>query len=159
MGCIISKFQAKLQSILNSTLKLKRRSAQHSAHALSLDILEEIFLFVPYECCQNSWIASSKLQIPLASKLKRLRQYQDWIQEQINLLADKVEILKASTAEQKASIEELKARSAEMDASIAELKANSAELDASILELRESTAELNAGIANANLSIKYTNNL
>ncbi|KAI1697175.1 hypothetical protein Ddc_19887 [Ditylenchus destructor] len=91
--------------MLNSTRALKGHSAKHSAHALSLDILEEIFAFVPYKYCQNSWIASSKLHIPLASKLKKLRQYQDWIQKQINELDARVD---AIIAERRANIAELK---------------------------------------------------
>ncbi|KAI1693862.1 hypothetical protein DdX_20427 [Ditylenchus destructor] len=147
MGYIISKFQSKLQSILNFTLPLKRRTTKYSIHALSLDILEEIFLFVPYECCQNSWIASSKLQIPLASKLKRLHQYQEWIQEQINLLAERIEVLKASTAEMNASIAEMNARTAELKASTEVLKVNTE-------QLKVNTKVLNVNIENTKVNIE-----
>ncbi|KAI1704919.1 hypothetical protein Ddc_15972 [Ditylenchus destructor] len=140
--------------MLNSIFPLKGHSTKHSAHALSLDILEEIFAFVPYECCQNSWIASSKLHIPLATKLKKLRQYQDWIQEQINQLRTGIAELKSSTEVLKVSMEVVKVNNVRISASIEELKVKSERLNVSIEELKDNTEKLKVSSEKLNVSIE-----
>ncbi|KAI1715227.1 hypothetical protein Ddc_11037 [Ditylenchus destructor] len=115
MDYIKSMFKTKSQKKHNFSLPLKAVSGRNSAHSLPFDILEEIFLFVPYQYCQNIWIASSILQIPLAPKLKRLREYQEWVQVQIQQL-------KADYESQKTEIDKLKTDSESLRSEINKLK-------------------------------------
>ncbi|KAI1694453.1 hypothetical protein Ddc_22123 [Ditylenchus destructor] len=100
MDYIRSMFKINAKNKPDFSVPLKAASGRNSAHSLPFDILEEIFLFVPYQYCQNIWIASSILQIPLAPKLKRLRAYQEWLQVQIDQL-------KADSISQKTRIDKL----------------------------------------------------
>ncbi|KAI1718627.1 hypothetical protein Ddc_09270 [Ditylenchus destructor] len=109
MDYIRSMLKIKSQNKPNSSLPLKPASGRNSACSLPFDILEEIFLFVPYKYCQNIWIASSILQIPLAQKLKRLHEYQEWLQVENATLKEENEKLKISDETRKKEADVLKA--------------------------------------------------